>query len=117
MKETFDRILEYVIYGIEALGVIVIVMSAVRTVVRYVMDFFRYPKIDVSTLRLTLGQSMVMALEFLVAADILKSALDDTSWNDILLLAALIGLRTLLNYLLENELEHLSSVCNLKDVS
>jgi uncharacterized membrane protein len=50
-----------------------------------------------------LGQSMVMGLEFQVAADILKTALAP-SWNDILLLAALIGLRTVLNYLMEREL-------------
>jgi len=47
---------------------------------------------------------MVIGLEFLVAADILKTALSPT-WNDILLLAALIMLRTILNYLLEHELK------------
>ena len=44
-----------------------------------------------------------------VAADILKTGLSPT-WEDILLLAAIIGLRTLLNYLLERELEMLDPV-------
>jgi uncharacterized membrane protein len=46
---------------------------------------------------------MVLGLEFLVAADILKTALAST-WNDIALLAALIALRTVLSYVLEREL-------------
>jgi len=58
---------------------------------------------------------MVIGLEFLVAADILKTALSPT-WNDILRLAALIALRTILNYLLEHELKVLhSSAVSLKD--
>jgi uncharacterized membrane protein len=51
---------------------------------------------------------MVMGLEFQVAADILKTALSPV-WNDVLLLAALIGLRTLLNFVLERELKMLDS--------
>ena len=47
---------------------------------------------------------MVMGLGFQVTADILKTALAPT-WNDILLLAALIALRTVPSYLLEAELE------------
>ena len=42
------------------------------------------------------------------SADILKTALAPT-WNDILLLAALIALRTVLSYLLEAELEKLGA--------
>jgi uncharacterized membrane protein len=57
-------------------------------------------------MRVRLGQAMVMGLEFQVAADILKTALAPT-WNDILQLAALIALRTVLNFLLERELEAL----------
>ena len=46
--------------------------------------------------------------EFQVVADILKTAWAP-SWNDILQLAALIALRTVLNFLLERELEALDS--------
>jgi uncharacterized membrane protein len=62
----------------------------------------------VRRLRIRLGQAMVMGLEFQVAADILRTATAPT-WNDILLLAALIALRTVLNFLLEQELRVLST--------
>jgi uncharacterized membrane protein len=61
-----------------------------------------------AALRIQLGQSMVMGLEFLVAADILRTALTPT-WNEMLLLAALIGLRTVLNYFVERELKVLDT--------
>ena len=60
------------------------------------------------TLRIRLGQAMVIGIEFQVAADVLKTALAPT-WNDILLLAALIALRTVLNFLLERELQALNT--------
>ncbi|MCD6519654.1 MAG: DUF1622 domain-containing protein [Anaerolineae bacterium] len=63
---------------------------------------------QVVSLRIRLGQSMVMGLEFQVAADILKTGLSP-KWEDILFLAALIGLRTILNYFLERELRALNS--------
>jgi len=53
--------------------------------------------------RLRLGKSLALALEFLLAADILKTAVAPT-WNDIGQLAAIAVLRTALNYFLEREL-------------
>ena len=48
----------------------------------------------------------MLALEFQVAADILKTGLSPT-WQDILLLSAIIALRTVLNILMERELDFL----------
>lgn len=93
----------YVIPAIEACGALVIVIEVVRTIFAYLVNYFGHARQDVTRLRIRLGQSMVLGLEFQVAADILKTTLDPT-WNDLLILAALIALRTLLNFLLEREL-------------
>ncbi len=55
-----------------------------------------------------------MGLEFQVAADILRTALCPTL-NDMVFLAALIGVRTVLNYLLECELRGLSAAASSSD--
>jgi uncharacterized membrane protein len=89
---------------IEACGAVIISLEVLRTLARYLIAFFGRRPIHMPELRTRLGQSMVMGLEFQVAADILRTALAPT-WNDILLLAALIALRTVLNYLLEHELQ------------
>ena len=98
----------FVVPVVEACGALVIVIEVVRTMVLYLVGFFKRDPLETTVLRCRLGQSMVMGLEFQVAADILKTALSP-QWNDILLLAALIGMRTLLNYLLERELESLDA--------
>ena len=56
-------------------------------------------------IRLSLGRSLALALEFELGADILKTAVAPT-WNDIGLLAAIAVLRTALNYFLEQELRN-----------
>ena len=103
MNEILTAAIGYAVPVIEACGALIIALEVVRTMIGYVANLFRHDSGYVSTLRHRLGQSMVMGLEFQVAADILKTALAP-SWNDILLLAALIGLRTVLNYLMEREL-------------
>ena len=92
---------------VEACGAIVILVGVVRTIFRYVCAIAGLKSDDVASLRLQLGQSLVMGLEFQVAADILKTAISPT-WNDILLLSALIGLRTVLNFFLEREIDALA---------
>jgi uncharacterized membrane protein len=54
--------------------------------------------------RLRLGRWLAVGLEFLLAADILKTAVAP-SWDDIGKLAAIATLRTLLNYFLEKEID------------
>jgi uncharacterized membrane protein len=54
-------------------------------------------------IRLSLGQSLALALEFQVGADILGTALDPTL-NDILVLAAIVVLRIVFNFFLGREL-------------
>ncbi|MEO7991795.1 MAG: DUF1622 domain-containing protein [Chryseolinea sp.] len=60
---------------------------------------------DRMEIRLSLGKSLALALEFLLAADILRTAVAP-NWDDIGKLAAIAVLRTLLNYFLERELKH-----------
>ena len=63
-------------------------------------------------IRLDLGISLVLALEFLLAADIVGTAISP-SWSDIGRLAAIAGIRTFLNFFLEKELQVLEEKNNL----
>jgi uncharacterized membrane protein len=54
--------------------------------------------------RIQLGHSLSLGLEFLVGADILKTAVAP-SWQDIGQLAAIIAIRTVVNFLLIWEME------------
>lgn len=61
-----------------------------------------------TSIRLNLGKSLAIALELLLGADILKTAIAPT-WNEIGQLAAIAALRTALNYFLERELKNSDS--------
>ena len=108
MEQALTQALGLLVPLVEACGALIIVLEVLRTIIRYLLTFFRRDPVHMRGLRVRLGRSMVMGLEFQVAADILKTALSPT-WNDILLLAALICLRTVLNYLLEYELRTLAA--------
>ena len=106
MQEALTTVIGYLVPLVEACGALIIVLEVARTIIQYLGAYLRKRSTNVTALRLRLGRGMVMGLEFQVAADILKTALSPT-WNDMLLLAALIGLRTVLNYLLESEMRML----------
>ena len=108
MEQILTSAIEFVVPVVEACGAAIVVLEVLRTVVGYVSTVVRRDPLHMNTLRLRLGQALVLGLEFQVAADVLKTALAP-SWNDIGLLAALIGLRTVLNYVLEREVRILKS--------
>jgi uncharacterized membrane protein len=108
MEDLLKAAIGFIVPVIEGFAALIIVLEVVRTFALYIVAFFRPNPLQVTRLRCRLGQSMVTALEFLVAADILRTAISP-QWADILFLAALIGLRTLLNYFLERELEALDA--------
>lgn len=59
---------------------------------------------SIESARLTLGRWLSLALELLLAADILQTAGSPT-WDDIGKLAAIVILRTLLNFFLQREID------------
>jgi uncharacterized membrane protein len=109
MRELFSAFAEYTAYGLEAAAVIVIISGGLRTMVIYFRgcllekDCFR----EISVSRIRLGHSLSLSLEFLIGADILKTAVAPT-WQDIGQLAAIIAIRTVLNFFLLWELEKMN---------
>ena len=107
-EEALRIVFSFLIVVVEACGGLVIAIGVSRAIVGYLRTCgIGRSSRDHAGLRITLGRSMVLALEFQVAADILKTGLSPT-WQDILLLSAIIALRSVLNILMERELEFLS---------
>ena len=89
----------------EVIGAIVIAVGVLRALTRWLGQFLPRWGAPVTTenIRLGLGRSLGLALEFLLAADILSTAVAPT-WDAIGKLAAVATIRTLLNYFLGREL-------------
>ena len=75
------------------------------------IDYVRYGLIRkrtglaVAKIRNDMGHMLSLALEFLIGADILKTAISPT-WTDIGQLGAIVAIRTVLNFFLMQELNH-----------
>jgi uncharacterized membrane protein len=63
----------------------------------------RHRTLPSDSVRLALGRSLALALEFLLGADILRTAVEP-SWDEIGRLAAIATIRTALNYFLQREI-------------
>ena len=91
----------------EILASIIIGLAVLKVIFNYVS--LLHPsnrKISKEEIRVHFGSSVAVALELLLGADVLATAITP-SWNDIGKLAAIAVLRTALNYFLGRELQHM----------
>jgi len=108
MESLVTRVLEMLAGLVDASTAAAIGVGVVAAVARTLSLGFRSGlKLDaaMSEIRLTLGKWLVLALELAVAADILRTVMIPT-WDAIGKLAAIVVLRTVLNYFLQREIEH-----------
>jgi len=103
LEELVILVISYLVPIVEACGAAVIMMGVIRTVTHHIKCRLRLDLNCLHDLRLPLVESLIMGLEFQMAADVLKTAISPT-WSQVLILAALVGLRIALSFLLEHEL-------------
>jgi len=84
---------------------LIIGMALIEILVAFVQSLFiQRTEMKMGRMRLQFGQKLAIALELLLGADILATAIAPT-WNDIGLLAAIAVLRTGMNFFLSRELK------------
>lgn len=96
----------YLAVGAEIAAALVIGAAVLRGITTYLRQLFsrsRQHQDSTEVIRLKLGRVLTLGLEFTVASDILRTAVAPTR-QDILNLGAIVLLRTLLNYFLEQEI-------------
>jgi uncharacterized membrane protein len=79
-------------------------VRALSTAAIYLLSLLRIRKRSNSEIRLSLGRYLVLGLEFQLGADILGTAVAPT-FAEVELLAAIVVIRTVLNYFLSKEIE------------
>lgn len=113
--DIFKQITLWLASGTELAAALVIALATIEAVVRAVALFLnrsvRTPNLSdhaghdaKEEVRLKLGRWLALALEFELAADILRTAVAPT-WNEIGQLAAIAVLRTALNFFLQREID------------
>ena len=107
MEELFREVSQHIALALEAISVLMIAIGALEALAKILIPLFRS---DDSQGRrraawLSLARWLLLGLEFMLAADIVRTAIAPT-WDDIGMLAAIAVIRTFLNYFLERDLEN-----------
>ncbi len=104
MEEYLITAVDYLRLVVEAIGAAIVGFGAVATAVRYVLTLVGLREDGNTEIRLYLGRFLALGLEFQIGADILSTAVAPT-FDDVLLLGAIVVIRTALNYFLSKELD------------
>ncbi len=103
----FKRVLDLFGTGFELAGVAVLVIGTLLALVTYLIAFFRQrdaPK-AYHDLRQKVGRSILLGLELLVAADIIRSVAIDPTFASVGVLGLIVVVRTFLSWSLEVEID------------
>jgi uncharacterized membrane protein len=107
MEQGLMEAIRWITRGIEIIGVTVILVGAVVALFAYVRQLgSRRPRDErISDLRSDLGRSILLGLEFLVAADIVNTVAIHPTLESLGILAGIVLIRTFLSFALEVEIE------------
>ena len=100
MEQLLHFLIPQIIHLLELIGVIIILVNAIKTFGMYIMSFFNRTTYPVKQ---ELAFSLALALEFKMGAEILKTVLI-RDVQEIFILGAIIILRALLSFLIHFEL-------------
>lgn len=105
MVELFRRFTDYGTAGVEAMAVALILGAYFYASIRFLLHAGRHAPNAYQRYKISLGRSLSLALEFLVAADVIRTVGVTLSFRNIGILGAIIVIRTVLSWSLVVEME------------
>lgn len=97
--------IEWIALSLEILGVAVIALAFAHAVIRAVVHFGQRRENAYELLRIYVGKALLLGLEFLVAADIIRTVSTEPTLQGIGVLGMLIVVRTFLGWSITVETE------------
>jgi uncharacterized membrane protein len=106
MEETFQVLAEYVALALEAMSILIVATGGVEATWRLLRRHLRGGVAHGIRREawLSMARWLLLGLEFMLAADVVRTAISP-DWQAIGELAAIAVIRTFLNYFLERDLE------------
>ncbi len=102
----FKEIISIAGYGIEAIGVLVIIVGSAISSFRFLSEFWKQPEgVAYRVFRRQLGRSIILGLEFLIAGDIIRTVVVADTLVNVAILGLIILIRTFLSVTLHLEVE------------
>jgi uncharacterized membrane protein len=103
---TFSEIMEKVTRGFETVGVAILVVGVAVAFIRAVLDLrHEDARRAYERLRQDIGRSLLLGLEVLIAADLVRTVTIDPTLESAIFLGVIVLVRTFLSFSLEIELD------------
>ena len=102
----FKEIVTYVAYGIEAFGVLVILIGCGAGTVKLLSQLKSRRMMELyQEYRQLVGRSILLGLEFLIAGDVIRTVIVSHTMTDVAALALMVLVRAFLSFTLTVEIE------------
>lgn len=104
---TWEDAVEGLVRGIEAVGTVVMVAWSLVALVRFAVEARRPPSSATAYARVrrSLGRGILLGLEILIVADIIRSIVVDPTLESVAVLGAIVLIRIVLSFSLEVEID------------
>lgn len=111
MEKLLIIVVSYATVVLDLIGVFIIIIGAVKAVFRLFLNKFNIDNINV---KLKLAKSLDLALEFKLAAEILKTVIIQ-SVDELLILSAVVILRVIMTFVIDWEIKNAEIEISKKD--
>jgi uncharacterized membrane protein len=109
MSEIIEKLIQYFALIIDVIGVVIVMWGVGRAVITLIVKEVSSDKREskrehFQKMRYDLGYVLVLAIEFFLAGDIIRTVISP-EWNDLARVAALAVIRTILSFVLTKEMK------------
>ena len=98
----FRHIMDIIGTGVDGIGVLIVVIGALIALIRLLM---RRPSSGYKQFRADFGRAILLALEFLVAGDIIRTVVVAPTMENVGVLGLLVVIRTFLSFSMQLEID------------
>jgi uncharacterized membrane protein len=102
---TYDEVISDVVDVVEAFGAAIMVVGAIGAFAWYVRQVLRGDTGRYERLRRNLGRSILLGLEVLIIADIIRTIVVEATVTSVLVLGVIVVIRIVLSFSLEVEID------------
>jgi uncharacterized membrane protein len=99
------NLIDFAAQGIETFAVAIIVIAIVHGSIRYLIHLNRQVADAYEQYKSQLGKALLLGLEFLVAADVVRTVVLEPTIENVVILGLLVMIRTFLSWSLVVEIE------------
>lgn len=103
--ENIKFYVDYIANIVEGIGVLTIFIGALYSLVIFLIAAIKKEANNYTRLRQTLGKSILLGLEILIAADIMATVISDPTLRSVSILGLIVLIRTFLSLSLQVEIE------------